>query len=231
MPNRREFLRESLQTGAAVSAIAANGMISGTAAAVGSSRRMVLGRALYDDRYAEGRRFAEVVGAHGVPARALDEGDITRFWYDELETLWKREPVALAGFTQFGPMFVVERLALERGLHVLLRVEHRTGADGTLEHCFTGPRETLALASGFDTLHADWPGLIAALACGVGADDSPRHNAELATGEAMPRLTPSASPPPPSVIHYYTPHAVQQGYGPALDGPLYSWVVAPRART
>src|SRR5688572_9052769 len=51
MPNRREFLRESLQTGAAVSAIAANGMISGTAAAVGSSRRLALGRALYDDRY------------------------------------------------------------------------------------------------------------------------------------------------------------------------------------
>ncbi|RPI61247.1 MAG: hypothetical protein EHM50_05975 [Lysobacterales bacterium] len=224
MPNRREFL----QTGAAVSAIAANGVIAGTAAAVAASRPITLRRAIYDDRYVEGRRFAEIVSAHGVPTRSLDDGDITRFWYDELEVLWKREPVAVAGFTQFGPMFVVERLALERGLNVVLRVEHRSGTDGTLEHCFTGPRETLALASGFETLHSDWPGLIAALACTVGGDDSPRHGAQLATAEPMPRLIPSAAPPP-SVVHYYTPHAVQQGYGPALDGPLYSWVVAPRA--
>jgi hypothetical protein len=32
------------------------------------------------------------------------------------------------------------------------------------------------------------------------------------------------------LIHYYTPQAEQQGYGPALNGPLYSWVVAPRAK-
>ena len=121
MPNRREFL----QTGAAVSAIAANSMISRSAGAVAGSPAVTLGRALYDDRYAEGRRFAAVVGAQGVRTRALDDGDITRFWYDELEPLWWREPVAIAGFTQFGPMFVVERLAAERGMQQVLRVEHR----------------------------------------------------------------------------------------------------------
>jgi hypothetical protein len=165
-----------------------------------------------------------------VVTRSLDDGDITRFWYDELETLWQREPVAIAGLTQFGPMFVVERFALERGLRVALRVEHRCGAGGTLQHLFTGPRETLALAAGFATLHADWPGLVAALAYSVDADDSPRHDFVLATAEAAPRLTPSTEPAAPSAIHYYTPLAVQQGFGPALDGPLYSWVVVPRAR-
>jgi hypothetical protein len=223
MPNRREFL----QTSAAVSAIAANGVIAGTASA---SRPRKPSRAIYDDRYAAGRRFAEVTAAHGVPTRALDDGDITRFWYDELEILWRREPVAIAGLTQFGPMFVVERLALERGLELVLRVEHRSGSDGSLEHSFTGPRETLALAAGFEGLHSDWPGLVAALACGVGGDDSPRHDAALATAESAPRLAPSIERTAPSAIHYYTPVAVQQGYGPALDGPLYSWVVAPRAR-
>jgi hypothetical protein len=223
MFNRREFL----QTSAAVSALAANGVIAGTASA---SRPGKPSRAIYDDRYAAGRRFAAVVAAHGVPTRALDDGDITRFWYDELETLWKREPVAIAGFTQFGPMFVVERLALERGLALVLRVEHRSRSDGSLEHSFTGPRETLALAAGFETLQSDWAGLVAALACSVGGDDSPRHDAALATAESAPRLAPSIEPAAPSAIHYYTPVAVQQGYGPALDGPLYSWVVAPRAR-
>jgi hypothetical protein len=226
MPNRREFL----QTGAAVSAIAANGMMTGTASAGGAPPRIRFGRAIYDDRYAESRRFAEIFAAHGVVTRSLDDGDITRFWYDELETLWQREPVAIAGLTQFGPMFVVERFALERGLRVALRVEHRCGAGGTLQHLFTGPRETLALAAGFATLHADWPGLVAALAYSVDADDSPRHDFVLATAEAAPRLTPSTEPAAPSAIHYYTPLAVQQGFGPALDGPLYSWVVVPRAR-
>ena len=226
MPNRREFL----QTGAAVSAIAANNVIVRGAEAVGVRPPVALRRAIYDDRYAEGRRFAEVVAAHGVPTRALDDGDITRFWYDELEPLWKREPVAIAGFTQFGPMFVVERLALERGLHVVLRVEHCGGAGGPLAHSFSGARETLELAAGFETLHSDWPGLVAALACSVGPDDSPRHAAALATAAPAPRLGPSSATPAPSVIHYYTPLAVQQGHAPAFDGPLYSWVVAPRAQ-
>ena len=225
MPNRREFL----QTSAVMSAIAANGVIAGTAGAAAALRPGKPSRAIYDDRYAAGRRFAEVVAAHGVPTRALDVGDITRFWYDELETLWKREPVAIAGLTQFGPMFVVERIALERGLELVLRVEHCATSDGRLEHAFSGPRETLGLAAGFEGLQSDWPGVIAALACSVGADDSPRHDAALATAESAPRPIPCADPSAPSVIHYYTPLAVQQGYGAALDGPLYSWVVAPRA--
>lgn len=222
MPNRRQFL----QTSAAVSAVAANGMIASAtgAAAAGAVR---LGRAIYDDRYAEGRRFAEVVAGHGVPVRSLDNGDITRFWYAELEPLWRREPVAIAGLTQFGPMFVVERLALEHGLRVVLRVEH-CSRGGMLDHSFSGPRDTVALAGGFDALDADWPGLIGALACGVAADDSPHYEGALESAGAVSRVT--RDPGAPSVIHYYTPLGVQQGYGPELDGPLYSWVVAPRVR-
>lgn len=228
MPNRREFLR----TGAAVSAIAANGMLPGGADAIGAALAAKLGRALYDDRYAEGRRFAAVLGAQGVPTRALHDGDITRFWYDELEPLWQCETVAIAGFTQFGPMFVVERLAAERGMHALLRVEHcsGSGSGSRLSHRFTGPRETLALAAGFESLHSDWPGLMAALACRVGSDDSRHCSADLATLELPPSRSPSAAPVVP-FVHYYTPLAEQQGYGASLDGPLYSWVVAPRTRS
>src|SRR5688572_20001568 len=214
MPNRREFL----QTGAVVSAIAANGVIAHSASATGAPAPIALGRALYDDRYAEGRRFAAVAGAQGVATRALDDGDITRP-LEELEQLWQREPVAVAGFTQFGPMLVIERLAAERGMRLALRVEHRGAADGTLTHRFTGPRETLALAAGFEALH-DWPGLIAALACRVGADDSPQRSSMLVTAGLAPVLPRNTGSLPSSVIHYYTPLAEQQGYGPALDGPL-----------
>ena len=226
MPSRREFL----QTGAAVSAIAANGAIIRGAQAVGVRPHAALGRALYDDRYAEGRRFAAVVAALGVATRALDAGDITRFWYEDLEGILRGEPVAIAGFTQFGPMFVVERLAAERGMRVALRVEHRGAADGTLKHLFSGPRQTLELAQGFEALRADWPALMAALASRVGGDDSAWCDGELAApGLDAPRLPASSAPRPP-FIHYYTPQAEQQGYGAALDGPLYSWVMAPRAQ-
>jgi hypothetical protein len=223
MPNRREFL----QTGAVVSAIAANGVLVREVEAVGARPAIALDRAIYDDRYAEGRRFAAVVGAQGVATRALDDGDITR-WYEELERLLRRELVAIAGFTQFGPLFVVERIAAERGMRIALRVEHRVTADGALTHVLAGPRDTLALARASEV--ADWPGLMAALACSVGGDDSSWLTAELATpGLVGPRLPPGAATLSP-FVHYYTPQAEQRGYGAALDGPLYSWVVAPRTQ-
>jgi hypothetical protein len=226
MPNRREFLH----TGAAVSAIAANGILVRGAEAIGARPRFALGCAIYDDRYTEGRRFAAVVGAKGVATRALDDGDITSFWCEELEGRLRRERLGVAGFTQFGPMFVVERLAAERGMRLALRVEHRSAAEGTLTHIFSTPRETLELAEGFEALRADWPALMATLACRVGGDDSVWRTGELvAPGLDAPRLPPSSAAPTP-FIHYYTPQAEQQGYGSALDGPLYSWVVAPRAQ-
>jgi hypothetical protein len=226
MPNRREFL----QTGAAVSAIAANGVLARAAHAVGARRAVPVRCAVYDDRYAEGRRFAAVVGAQGIAPRALDDGDITRVWHELLEGLWSREPSGVAGFTQFGPMFVVERLAAERGMRVELRVLHRAAPDGTLEHVVSARRETLELARALEPLSSDWPAVMAALACSVCGDDPEWRTVELATpGLYAPRLPPSAATQPP-FVHYYTPHAEQQGYGAPIDGPLYSWVVAPPAQ-
>jgi hypothetical protein len=167
MPNRREFL----QTGAVVSAIAMNGVFAGSAAAIGARPTVPLRWALYDDRYAEGRSFAAAAAAQGIATRALDGGDITRFWYDELDVLWRREPAAIAGLTQFGPMFVIEQLAAEARMRLTLTGEHR-----------------------------------------------------------LARLTTALQAPGPSLIHYYTPLTVARGEGPTLDGPLYSWVVAPRER-
>ncbi|HEY9181737.1 MAG TPA: hypothetical protein VIQ99_00975, partial [Gammaproteobacteria bacterium] len=168
-----------------------------------------------------------VMGARGIATSALDDGDVTRL-YLELEQLWQRGSIAVAGFTQFGPMLVVERLALERGMRLAMRVDHGAASTGSLLHRLVGPADTLALAAGFDALSADWPGLMATLACRVAADDSPSRTMELLTAElAPPTLAASTES---SFIHYYTPQAEQQGHGPALNGLLYSWVVAPRER-
>jgi hypothetical protein len=223
MPNRREFI----QTGAAVSAIAASGVMARGAAAVSVPRRPTLRRAVYDDRYAEGRRFAAVLGAQSVAMCALEGGDITRFWCDELTAVRQTEPVALAGFTQFGPMFVVERWATERGMRLALRAEHCAVPGGMLVHRITAPPETLALAAASPLLASDWPALMAELAMLAIGDDWPRRTEELATLGTVEALAPDASE---SFIHYYTPYAMQQGSGAALDGPLYSWLIEPRAR-
>lgn len=166
MRNRREFL----QTGAAIAAIAMNSKLAANAA-IGERPRVSLRWALYDDRYEDGRSFAAAAAAQGIATRALVDGDITRFWHDELDVLWRREPAPIAGLTQFGPMLVIEQLAAECRMHLTVSGEHR-----------------------------------------------------------FARLAAAVQTPGPSIIHYYTPLTVAQGHGSALDGPLYSWVVAPRER-
>jgi hypothetical protein len=166
MPNRREFL----QTSAALSAVAMNGLLLREAAAMRAVRNFAgLHTVVYDDRYAEAREFAAFSAEQSVAIRALDAGDVTRL-YEEFDLLWRSRPLAIGGITQFGPMLVLEQLGSERGLRTALRVEHR------------------------------------------------------------PHVVLAAEPTQESFIHYYTPQAVQQGYGPAIDGPLYSWVIAPTLR-
>jgi hypothetical protein len=225
MTNRREFL----QTGAAVSAFAVNGLVPRGAAAVHAIGATVsLQKAIYDDRYAESRRFAQTMTEHGVPVRVIENGDVTAFWYDELDLAWRQGPVAVAGLTQFGPMFVLERLAIERGMRLAMRIEHEPGPGGTLAHAFSAPRATIRIAEQLRATGLDWPALTGTLACRYGAASGRLEHAVLVTSGTRPRLESAAARE--SIIHYYTPRAVQQGYSVPLDGPLFSWVIAPAAR-
>jgi hypothetical protein len=185
MTNRREFL----QTGAVMSVLAMHGLVPRNAAAAAASPRgasFVPDLAVYDDRYPQGRDFAAAAAAFGKAVRAVEQGDVTAI-YDELAVAWRARPSSIAGFTQFGPMFVIERLAAERGMRLVLCAEHRPNADGALSHVIAGPSAALTLAGDLST--------------------------------------------EPGFIHYYTSQRMEQGYGPALDGPLYTWLVAPVARS
>ncbi len=233
MTNRREFL----QTGVTVSAmpLAINGLLSaGTAAARGAGTAPVLHTALSDDRYAEGRRFAEALGEIGVRAVALRDGDVTEP-YLALAALWRERPAAVAGLTQFGPMFVLERLGFEHGLRVVLHVEHRVSGDGELEHSITGAPQVIALAEALQRQGVEWPVLFAALARAAGDGRGPRTERAIRTAGARPKLSRGEDPRDPfgvpeSVIHYYRPIALRHGYGIPWDGPLFTWVIAPAAR-
>lgn len=232
MTNRREFL----QTGVSVSALplALHGLLSAeTARARSADERTMLEAVVVDDRYAEALRFADALGVLGVPAQSLRDGDVTDS-YLALERLWRERPVAIAGLTQFGPMFVLERLGREHGLRVALRAEHRVNGDGTLAHVIGGAPDTLAFAETLQRESPDWPVLTAMLAASCRGAGAATRECTIATPGGKPRLRRSAGAPkdpaPDSVIHYYRQFALQEGREIPWDGPLFSWVIAPRAR-
>jgi hypothetical protein len=224
MTNRREFLR----TGVAVTAwsLAASDLSASGAA---NSSSVSLRCVVYDPRYDEARAFAAAAGSRGAPTRAIENGDITDLWYGDLDLVWRDEPAAIAGISQFGPLFALERLASERGLRVRLRVEHRPTGSG-VAHRLAAPPESTALAERLLAQRADWPTVMAMLVTAVRADAAhePLEQRTLVTPGEAPLLKRAAdAPAPESVIHYYTPLSIQQGRGPALEGPLLTWLIAP----
>lgn len=192
-------------------------------------RHVNVRKAVFDDRYAEGRTFAKAARHLDVPVRALDNGDVTAFWYDELDALWRERPAAVAGTTQFGPMFVLERLARERGMRVALRVEHSANSDGTVTHEIVGPSETIELADHLQQRKVEWPMLVAVLATHCPVAGSPVTRRSITTPGAAPALMARAASPD-TVVHYYTSAAIRDGQGIPWDGPLFSWLLAPPAR-
>lgn len=187
-------------------------------------------KAIFDERYAEGRAFGAAVTRNGVAAHAIADGDITSFWFDELDLLWRETPVAIAGLTQFGPMFMLERFGRERGLQVALRVEHQARANGLLWHAMSGPRETLTHAVHLSSEGMAWPLVMAAAVAGCRAGCSASVQETLVMKGASPAIAVSSSPEqrPERIIHYYMTEGHREGYDLPLDGPLFSWVIAPK---
>jgi hypothetical protein len=112
-------------------------------------------RTLFDDRFAESRRFGAEIARLGGAARAFS-GDVTDLWYEELDVRWRREPIAVAGMTRHGPLFCLERLAWGVGLRVVYRAEHRRVSDGSIAHAIVAPEDTLQLAVDLHAANTDW---------------------------------------------------------------------------
>jgi hypothetical protein len=158
-------------------------------------------RVLFDDRFAESRRFGAEIARLGGAARAFS-GDVTDVWYEDLDVRWRREPVAVAGMTRHGPLFCLERLAWGVGMRVAYRAEHWRASDGSMAHVIVAPEGTLQLAADLDIANIDWARNAARIVMCCPQDSwSP----------AM-RQFGSAAP------------IADDG-----DDPLISWIIAPRA--
>lgn len=158
-------------------------------------------KVLYDTRFPASVAFARRAEAAGLATHAMG-GDMTRFWYADLYHRWRQEPVAIAGLTAHGALFCLEQLAWERRMRVVYRGEH-TALDGCVAHRFTGPAPVLEAA-----LHAA---------------------AEPAWAEALAGVVRACAPGP---LQRNTAQAATVAASPAaLSEPLFSWVIAPVARS
>jgi hypothetical protein len=154
MTSRREFLQIGITATAWPLAPAAV-----KAAAEISSVPLPLYKVIFDRRFAASIEFAARARSLGLAVHGID-GDMTRFWYDELYHAWKKGPAAIAGLTAHGPLFCFEQLARDQGMRVVFRAEHKAGVAG-VEHTLTGPLAMLGESMALNEHGGRWAGCMA----------------------------------------------------------------------
>jgi hypothetical protein len=123
--------REVLIAGAA-GALAAN--LAALASTTGFPKVMVVA----DTRFAESTAFA-LEAAKSGHRLAMVDGDVTALWYGTLDQLWRNELIPIAGLTGSDVLFCLERLAMDRGLRVVFKGEHRRFGNDRLSRAITAP--------------------------------------------------------------------------------------------
>ncbi len=174
---RRAFVKGSI----AVAGVWALGTAPWHAAPRGARIHAVI----YDERYADARRFAAVLGEEGtalLPARS----NLVRLWYEAPSRMILANATRIAGLTTQSDAVVARAMAAARGLRVLYEGTHDGRGIAGLTHQFeraNGPE----LARRINNSGAAWAGAVASevhagalasdgaafMACTVGANRSP----------------------------------------------------------
>ena len=198
MIDRRRVMQSMLAVPAA--AWAAHVLAPFDVAVAGEPATLALDQFVFDARFAEASDVAEAIGRLGVPLAPF-AGDLSELWYRDLDLRWKQAPMALGGVTTQEGLFVLETLALDRGMRVVFRGEHGLARDGTVRHTLEGPGMLLEHVSPMPA-DSTWPSVLASAMtrCPLGRPDVGKI--ELVT----------------------------EVHGISLrDVPLFSWIIAPRA--
>jgi hypothetical protein len=128
---RREFLQLGLAAGAGS---LLPPLLFAAGGEVPAGTPLPLFRLIHDTREAASLDLAHALGSQllgtiyntGTADSLLRpvHGDVTRFWYDELQPVWQAQRVAVAGTTSHDVLFCLEQLARDHQLRVLWRREH-----------------------------------------------------------------------------------------------------------
>ena len=121
MTNRRQFIEGSVLLAAATLS-AGHSPFAGTAAREAGTLHPPE-RFVFDTRFAASVEAAEFARRQGLRL-AETSGDVTRLWYEDLDLAWRRAPMTLAGVTTASALFVLETLAVDRGMRVIRRIEY-----------------------------------------------------------------------------------------------------------
>ena len=139
--DRRAFL---VAAGVATGSLSA--LALGTGAAQAATTVLSLHKVIVDTRFAESRDFAAEALRAGQRITWIDR-DVTSLWYDDLDLRWRDDKAAIAGLTEYGAFFCLERLAIDRGLRTVFKGEHRLMDSGAASHSITGPEAVVTPAS------------------------------------------------------------------------------------
>lgn len=202
---RRHFLQVGLTALAAVPVI--GGLVRPSRAdaaeppAGRGSAALPLHLVIYDEQLPESLSFAQAAAARGARTRSFAKGDATPIWYDEIDLAWRERPVAIAGLTRHGPLFIFEQMAQVRGLRMVARAEHRTRSDGRCEHVVASAsaEATAWVRALAGSAGQPWPEVMGGLVTGCTAKAGPGTRARVTTVAA----------------------------GAAQEEALFTWVIAP----
>jgi hypothetical protein len=124
MPNRREFMQVGIAASMLPIAAAGTNFVPGA-----RDPQPNFYKVIFDERFPTSVAFGNDWKARGAAVHAI-RGDITDLWFHDLDLQWKKRPVSIAGLTAYGPLFCLERLAWDRGMRVVSRVDQAAIHDG-----------------------------------------------------------------------------------------------------
>jgi hypothetical protein len=111
-------------------------------------------RAVFDERFAECRAFADELHSAGVPTSAI-RGDVAGLWYGDLRAHLSENRLPVAGLTDRTALFCLEELARDVGMRVILRADHIVDQDGDqnghVRHSAAGPASMVTLTRNLPT--------------------------------------------------------------------------------
>jgi hypothetical protein len=104
------------------------------------------------------------LAANNAAVHQLNSGDLTDFWLNTLEPLWREQPLPIAGLTHSAALMCLEQLAWPSGLRVVFHAEHVLRVDGGVDHEIhrVAPGQESVTAQTLQLAAADWCAPLAA---------------------------------------------------------------------
>jgi len=125
--NRREFVAASSAVAAAI------GCPRLPAATRAGSPGLDVSWVLFDRRFGPSRAFGSAAADLRQRIYGI-EGNVTEFWTEHLDALWRTGTGAVAGMTTAASLVCLEQLAAQHWFRVIGRVEHQRRCEQIIMH-------------------------------------------------------------------------------------------------